>query len=83
MAKPMPFTSVTIEQLKVSRCFSHPPPPSPTLKVQIANTTRGQISAREKGVEQLFHQAALATPGVHTDEYSPERGLVIVPHQSE
>lgn len=35
--------------------------------------TKGQISAREKGVEQLFHQAAAATAGVSADEYSPER----------
>lgn len=53
----------------------------PTPKVQIANMTRGQISAREKGEEQLFHQAALVTAGVHTDEYSPERGLIITPHR--
>lgn len=45
--------------------------------------TRGQISAREKGVEQLFHRAALASAGVQADEYSPERGLVITPHRSE
>lgn len=36
--------------------------------------TRGQISARGKGVEQLFHRAALASAGVQADEYSPERG---------
>lgn len=82
MANPVPFTTVSIEQLKVSGCFSLiPPPPSP--KVQIANMTKGQISAREKGVEQLFHQAAAATAVVHADKYSPERGLVITPHRSE
>jgi len=79
MAKPVPFTSVPVEQLKVSGCFSAVPP----LNVQIANMTRGQISARGKGVEQLFHQAALATAVLHTNGYSPERGLEITLHQSE
>lgn len=78
MAKPVSFTTASVEQLKVSGCFSSLPP-----KVQIANMTRGQISAREKGVEQLFHRAALASAGVQADVYSPERGLVITPHRSE
>lgn len=56
---------------------------SPLPKVQIANMTKGQISAREKGVEQLFHRAALSSVGALADVYSPERGLVITPHQSE
>lgn len=55
MDQTVPLTSVSLEQLKVSGCF--PPVPS---QVQIANITRGQISARE----QLFQQAALVTAGV-------------------
>lgn len=42
-------------------CFSLP-------QVQIANMTRGQISAREKGVEQLFQWAAVASAGVQADD---------------
>lgn len=43
--------------------------PHPFPKVQIANMTRGQISARETGVEQLFTSGPLpASAGAPADE---------------
>lgn len=75
MAKPVPRTPVFDKAIKSFGLF-FPPVRS---EVQIANMTRGQISAREKGGEQLFHQAASAAAGAHTNGHSPERGLLLTP----
>lgn len=94
MAKPALLTPACVEQLKVlGLCFCprpspHPIPPFP--KVQIANTTRGQISARETGVEQLFTSGPPpASAGAPADEWftwtaaarHPPTRLTPPPHQ--
>lgn len=75
MVRPVPFTSVSLQQLKSFWLFFSLAHSSP--QVQIANMTRGHMSARETGLEQMFRRAALDSAGAQADECSPERGLVI------
>lgn len=78
MANAVPFTSVSIEQLKVSCCFS---PSSPPPKYRLQTWQEVKYLQGKKERNNCSTKLLLVTAGVHTDEYSPERGLIITPRR--
>lgn len=68
MAEPVPFTTASVEQLKVSGCFS----PFP-LKYRLQTWQEVKYLQGKKEWNNCS-RAALSSAGVRADVYSPERG---------